>query len=100
MGCILATMAPAFPTERAIEALFRPSTRSGDRLPYGFTEVELLPGLTVENVLVTGVMWKEFRRFLQGKRVWMAPNVYVCSQDMGHLAESVLSLGGNDANES
>jgi hypothetical protein len=30
----------------------------------------------------------------------MAPNVYVCSQDMGHLAESVLSLGGNDANES
>jgi hypothetical protein len=100
MGCILATMAPAIPTERAIEALFRPTPRFRDshrgRLPEGFTDkVELLPGLTIENVLATGITWEEFRRFLDGKIVWMTLDVYVCSNGL-YLggALKVLSLGG------
>jgi hypothetical protein len=66
-----------------VEALFRPSTRflALRRLPYRFTELELLPGLTVESVLATGVTWDEFRRFLRDKIVWMTPHVYVCSHD-------------------
>jgi hypothetical protein len=45
--------APADPTGTGslIEALFRPSTRSGEGLPEGWTVVELLPGLTIENRL-------------------------------------------------
>jgi hypothetical protein len=76
--------APAAPTGSPIEALFRPSTRFRDShalryaLPYGFTEVELLPGLTIENVLATGVTWGDFLSFVRGKLVWMTPDVYVC----------------------
>jgi hypothetical protein len=81
----MATTAPAVPTGRAIEALFRPTTRFRDshrnRRPSYMTELELLPGLTVEDVLAAGVTWKDFQRFLRdNKIVWMTPDVYVCSQ--------------------
>jgi hypothetical protein len=76
--------APAVPTSSLIEVLFRPSTRFRDsyrgRLPEGFTELELLPGLTIENVRATGITWEDFRLFLRNKLVWMTPEVYVCSQ--------------------
>jgi hypothetical protein len=78
--------------ETIMEALFRPSTRFLG-LPDDFTEVELLPGLTVvDNVLATGVTWEDFCLFLQGKGVWMAPNVYVCCRSF-YGSESVFSLG-------
>jgi hypothetical protein len=86
----------------AMEALFRPSTRFRDShalryaLPEGFTEVELLPGLTIENVLATGVTWEEFHRFLRDKIVWMTPDIYVCSNGFCvRGAPRVLQLGGN-----
>jgi hypothetical protein len=69
-----------------MKALFRPTTRFRDlhprpeRLQKGFTEVELLPGLTVENIWATGITWEEFRRFLGFDTVmWMMPGVYVLS---------------------
>jgi hypothetical protein len=85
-------------TAGALEALFRPTTRFRDShaLPYGFTELELLPGLTVESVLATGVTWDEFHRFLRDKIVWMATNVFVFPRGSyvgGALR--VLQLGGN-----
>jgi hypothetical protein len=83
------------PNATSIEALFRPTTRFRGRLPHGFTELELLPGLTVENVRATGVSWEGFRRFLQGKLVWMSPDVYICSQYFSGLGESVLSFGSD-----
>jgi hypothetical protein len=70
-----------------IEALFRPSTRFrdshgiyDDQLPYGFTEVELLPGLTIENFRATGVTWKDFCRFLRYKIVWVTRDIFICSR--------------------
>jgi hypothetical protein len=84
-----------------VEALFRPSTRLRDSpsnryLPEGWTELELLPGLTIENVWATGVTWDEFHRFLCHKVVWMAPNVYVCSRYLyGEGDPWVLRLGSD-----
>jgi hypothetical protein len=64
-----------------VEAVFRPTTRYRDshrrRLPESITEVELLPGLTIENVLATGLTWVDFCLFLDGKLMWMTPDVYV-----------------------
>jgi hypothetical protein len=74
-----------------MEALFRPTTRfrdslrnSGGHLPKGFTEVELLPGLTVENVRATGVTWEDFHRFLRYKIVWITSEVFVGSGLIKH----------------
>jgi hypothetical protein len=91
--------APAVRAGSSIEALFRPSNHYfRGRLPEGFTEeLELLPGLTTENVLATGVTWGDFLRFLQGKFLWMAPDVYVIPRYVSGLAQSlVLGLGGYD----
>jgi hypothetical protein len=70
----------------AAESLFRPSTRFRDdrrlcrgRLPKGWTEVEILSHRTPEDVLATGITWEDFCLFLQGKVVWMIPDVYVRS---------------------
>jgi hypothetical protein len=65
--------APAVPTGSPIEALFRSSTRFLElrRLPESWTEVELLPGLTIENIWATGVTWKDFCLFLRDKIVWI-----------------------------
>jgi hypothetical protein len=82
-----------------IEALFRPSTRYRDNrspLPRSCrAEVELLPGLTIEDVLASGVTWEDFRRFVQRKIVWMTTHVFVCSQYMpGIVDRLVIRLGG------
>jgi hypothetical protein len=85
-----------------MEALFRPSTRYRDLdlnlsaapLPRGWTEVELLPGLTTENVLATCTTWDAFRRFTHEKVVWMAPGVILCiTTFVMRLCPYVLLLG-------
>jgi hypothetical protein len=76
------------------EALFRPSNHFRGNLPEGYTEVELLPGLTIENVWATGVTWDEFHRFLCHKVVWMTTNVYVSFQRT-YEDPLVLGLGGD-----
>jgi hypothetical protein len=78
-------VAPAESSTGTMEALFRPSARLRDlhpncNLPEGFTELELLPGLIAENILATGVTWKDFFRFLDGKLVLIAPGVYISSE--------------------
>jgi hypothetical protein len=90
--------APLEPNATSIEALFRPTTRFRDSpsnryLPEGWTELKLLPGLTIENVWATGVTWEEFRLFLQNKIVWMTTNVYVCSRHFNGDDPWVLGLG-------
>jgi hypothetical protein len=68
-----------------LESLFRPSTRfqlrGGRRysLPRHFTEVELLPNLTTENILAKGITWDVFQSFVHNKFVWMAPGTYISS---------------------
>jgi hypothetical protein len=68
-----------------LESLFRPSTRfqlRGGRqfsLPQNFTEVELLPNLTTENILAKGITWDVFQCFVHNKFVWMAPGTYISS---------------------
>jgi hypothetical protein len=89
-----------------MEALFRPTTRYRDLqldpderedLPGNWTELELLPGLTVESVWATGVTWEDFCLFLQRKLVWMAPDVYVCPRHLsGRDNLRVLGLRGDD----
>jgi hypothetical protein len=81
-------------------ALFRLTTRHRGRLPEGWTELELLPGLTIENVWATGITWEEFRRFLQGKIVWMTTNVYLCYPYLyGSVDPWVLVLEGDGHNK-
>jgi hypothetical protein len=76
--------APAEPTGTPIEALFRPSTRLRDELedlPFFFREIELLPHLTFQDILATGITWKNFCRYCLGdgdQIAWMAPGVYIC----------------------
>jgi hypothetical protein len=66
----------------------------GGRLPRSWTEVELLPGLTIENVWAAGIMWDGFHRFLHNKVVWMTPDVYVCSVNLSNTSDPlVLTLG-------
>jgi hypothetical protein len=94
-----------------MEALFRPTTRYRDshrnrrRVAGSYTEVELLPGLTVEHVLATGVTWEDFYNFLQGKVIWMAPDVYICSAYMVNTRDPVFDplifvLGDDSGNTS
>jgi hypothetical protein len=85
--------APVEPNGASTEASFRPSTLFRDShrniyrdshrnrrgyLPEGCTEVELLPGLTVENIRATRIIWDAFHSFARQKIVWMTPDVYVC----------------------
>jgi hypothetical protein len=68
-----------------LDSLFRPSTRfqlrGGRRfnLPRNFTEVELLPNLTTQDIVATGINWDDFRCFVHDKFVWMAPGTYISS---------------------
>jgi hypothetical protein len=103
--------AAAAPSEviRTMEALFRPTTRYrdlyheqpvDDGFEEDFTEVELLPHLTLQDVLATGITWEDFCLFFEGKVVWMAPGVLVCSDDFVGNAHDwwdwfVLALGGD-----
>jgi hypothetical protein len=88
--------APAEPNGTSIEALFRPSTRFRDShphvyLPEGYTEVELLPGLSLENIRATRILWNALHSFARHKIVWMTPDVYVC-HDYLDLLGGVLFL--------
>jgi hypothetical protein len=69
-------------TLESLEALFRPSTRfrdshgnRRDRLP---AEIELLQDQVMEDVLATGISWKDLCRFLHDKVVWLTPSVWIC----------------------
>jgi hypothetical protein len=74
--------AAAAPSEviRTMGALFRPTTRyrdfhndeyyGQDELPDRLTEVELLPHLTLEDVLATGITWTVLCRFLGRDKFW------------------------------
>jgi hypothetical protein len=92
MGAVSAKSSTA-----TMKTLFRRSIRyrrRARRLPKGFAEVELLPGLTVEDVLATGATWEDFLRLLQSKVVWMAPDIYIHSQRFGGGDESLVFLLG------
>jgi hypothetical protein len=91
----LPVQAAAEPNGVSIEILFRPSTRYRDQnlyLPEGWTEIELLPQLTLLDILATGVTWDELHRFLLHKIVWMAPDVNLCNETGDPV---VLELGVN-----
>jgi hypothetical protein len=97
--------APAEPNAASVEALFRPSTRFRDsnlieHLPEGWTEIELLPGLSLENVRATRLTtWDAFHSFARQKLVWMTPDVYVCIFN-GYLPGRVLTLGASESTTS
>jgi hypothetical protein len=93
--------APVDPTGMLIEALFRPSTRYRDShaylLPARITEVELLPGLPIENVLATGITWEDFLHFIRNKIVWITADAYVCISLVYLQSDStVLELSSDD----
>jgi hypothetical protein len=85
-------MAASADSTSAVEAMFQPSTRLRDlhgiqqRPP--LAEFELLPHLTPQDVLATGISVEDFRLFLRKRErvVSMAPGVFVSSQ--GKLGES------------
>jgi hypothetical protein len=89
------------PNASLIEALFKPTARFRDlhgNRPHNLPEhevLELLPGLSFENVRATGVTWEDFCLFLEKKIfVWMTPGVFVCSSRVsGDLYPWVLTLG-------
>jgi hypothetical protein len=88
------------PTGSSIEALFRPANRFRDlrgdifsRILARYTEVELLPGLTVENVRATGVTWEGFCRFLQGKVVWITHDVFISPKHLYAIYIYISVLG-------
>jgi hypothetical protein len=86
------------PAGSSIEALFRPSTRLQDLYAYrrARTKVELLTGLTVENIMAAGIKWDDLCRFLPDKIAWMAPDVYVCMYGYNLVdTPRVLTLGGD-----
>jgi hypothetical protein len=97
----------AEPNGASIEALFRPSTRYRDStrdilgylgyLPRGWTEVELLPGLTIENVRATRLTWDAFDSFAGENLVWMTPDVYVCNAYLHNRGDPLVLTLGCDA---
>jgi hypothetical protein len=108
----MAAAVTALEPMRKMEALFRPTTRYRDLnleyemeeqdLPEDSTEVELLPHVTLEDILATGITWEVLCLFLQNKLAWMKPIVIICAEDLvgngayGWLDWLVLVLGGDD----
>jgi hypothetical protein len=97
----------------AIEALFRPTDRLRDLCREQYdddsyelqnedqTEVELLPDLSPEHVLVTAdITWEDFCHFVDDYiLVWMGPDVYVCkdfSLNEGGMYVRVIQLGSTN----
>jgi hypothetical protein len=79
-----------------IEALFRLTARFVVPLPEDYTEVELLPHLTLEDVLATGITWDDLCIFLEGKIVWLAPGVFIRTVNSPTASfPLVLSIGAN-----
>jgi hypothetical protein len=85
---MVAVIAPTCAT-----ALFRPTNRFRDlmreridddsyELGHELTEVELLPDLPPETVLLTGIKHQDFHRYLRGKVAWMGPDVFVCTYNL------------------
>jgi hypothetical protein len=82
-----------------MEALFRrPTRRLRERLEDNWTEVELLPGLTVDDILATG-NWQDFYLFLQDKLAWMTPGVYVRPRNIPFLDDQLILVLGDDIND-
>jgi hypothetical protein len=86
---------------RLFASLFRPSTQREDEIqlpiPHNFTEVELLPHLTTEATLATGITWDNLRRFLNKKVVRVALGVYICPKSYRPFGyDPVLVLGSPD----
>jgi hypothetical protein len=87
-----------------LDSLFRPSTRfqlrGGRRrfsLPRNFTEVELLPNLTTDDIVATGINWDDLRCFVHDKFVWMAPGTYISSASIGTgLYPVAVEVGAKD----
>jgi hypothetical protein len=89
----------AEPIGTPIVTLFRPSTRFRDTFreqldddndfdgfPERFTEMELLPHLTLQEILAAGTKWEDFYRFLgEDQIVWMTPAVYVSSHENSYI---------------
>jgi hypothetical protein len=95
---------PVKSSTRKMEALFRPTSCFRARLQgrwrassfLHWRDVELLPGLTIENVLAAGITWEEFWRFLDdGNVVWMTPDVYVHTCWSQTHNPRVFQLGAN-----
>jgi hypothetical protein len=83
----------------SIGSLFRPlQNENQPPIPQNnFREVELLPHLTTEAILATGITWDDLRRFLKNKQVRMALGVYICSNsNRFDIANRVLVLGAPD----
>jgi hypothetical protein len=76
----------------AIEALFRLTITENQ---IGF---ELLPGLTVDDILATGNSWEDLCFFLHGKVLLITPDVFICSRGIS-LGEPVVLVIGDDVND-
>ena len=76
-----------------IDTLFRPtngrsrcgnnaSLRHSGGVPRRVAEFELVHHLSesAQNILATGITWKDLLRFLPGKIAWISPDVYVCTE--------------------
>jgi hypothetical protein len=70
------------------DGLFRPTNRLRDQIrerreddsyELGFIEVELIPDLTLEQVLATDITYTDLHRlFGYDKFAWTGPDVYIC----------------------
>jgi hypothetical protein len=79
------------------------TTNRTDELLEDFTEVELLPHLTLQDILAAGITWKDLCDCLGDDQiVWTAPGVYVGSMGLPYIYEHLDDLGvlaiGDDAN--
>jgi hypothetical protein len=76
-----------------IETLFRPmngrsrrdnntSLRHSGGVPRRVEEFELVQHLSesAQDILATGIVWKDLLRFLPGKIAWMTADVYICTE--------------------
>jgi hypothetical protein len=92
MAAAAAAVAAAEPTGTAIEALFR------RKVAENRTELELLPGFSVENILASCIYisWGGFCRFLRDKVVWMTPDVYIRSRYLSVSDNPLVLVIGDD----
>jgi hypothetical protein len=106
---VVTTMATSAAEPAWMTASFRPTNRMRDTireweandfmdLQQELTEVELLPHLTPQDVLATaGIAWGDFCRFLEGKVVWITPEVHICThRNIAAGNQMVLSLGADN----
>jgi hypothetical protein len=77
------TMATTEPDRTTLQALFRSVTpRFQQYLPINVTQVELMPGVSLEDLASSdSITWSGLLAFLSSNVVWMAPHVYLCSEE-------------------